>query len=234
MKDKQVIAACILAAGLVLAGAMMPLSVNRMKSYDRKVDVKGLCEREVMADKVIWPITYKVVGNDLGAAVAETEKSNESIIRFLKEGGIAEDEISISAPQISDKYASEYGNNDRVYRFLCTNTITVCTSRVEQALALQRATSDLIKKGIAIAPNDWNSPVVFKYEALNDIKPEMIEEATANAREAAQKFAKDSDSRLGKIKTASQGTFSIEDRDSNTPYIKKVRVVTYVTYYLDN
>ena len=74
----------------------------------------------------------------------------------------------------------------------------------------------------------------FQYEGLNDIKPQMIEEATRNAREAAEKFAKDSDSRLGKIRTANQGTFTIENRDSNTPYIKKVRVVTSVTYYLKN
>ena len=72
----------------------------------------------------------------------------------------------------------------------------------------------------------------FKYEGLNAIKPQMIEEATKNAREAAEKFAKDSDSRLGKIKTANQGTFTIENRDSNTPYIKKIRAVTSVTYYL--
>ena len=89
--------------------------------------------------------------------------------------------------------------------------------------------SELLKQGIVTGGGSWENPVEFKYEGLNDIKPEMIEEATRNAREAAQKFAKDSDSRLGKIKTANQGTFTIEDRDSNTPYIKKVRVVTTVT-----
>ena len=92
-----------------------------------------------------------------------------------------------------------------------------------------------MKKGIVIGTgNQWENPVEFKYEGLNGIKPEMIEEATENARETAQKFAKDSHSRLGKIKNASQGTFSIENRDSNTPYIKRVRVVTSVTYYLKN
>ena len=75
-------------------------------------------------------------------------------------------------------------------------------------------------------------PMRFKFEGLNEIKPGMIEEATKNAREVGEKFAKDSGSRLGKIKTANQGTFSITDRDSNTPEIKKVRVVTSVTYYL--
>ena len=95
--------------------------------------------------------------------------------------------------------------------------------------------ADLLKKGIVTGgSNSWENPVEFRYEGLNEIKPQMIEEATMNAREAAQKFAKDSDSRLGKIKTASQGTFSLENRDSNTPYFKKVRVVTSGPYYLKN
>ena len=101
-------------------------------------------------------------------------------------------------------------------------------------LALMAQQSDLLKKGVVTVANSWDNPVEFKYEGLNDIKPQMIEEATKNAREAALKFAKDSDSSLGKIKTANQGTFTIEARDSNTPYIKKVRVVTSVTYYLKN
>ena len=113
--------------------------------------------------------------------------------------------------------------------------ITVCTSDVDAVLTLMSRQSELLKKGIVTGgANQWENPVEFKYEGLNGIKPEMIEEATMNAREAAEKFAKDSDSRLGKIKTASQGTFTIENRDSNTPYIKKVRVVTSVVYYLDN
>ena len=137
-------------------------------------------------------------------------------------------------PQISDKLANEYGDNNRAFRYIAKNVVTVCTSDVEKVLALMANQSDLLKKGVVAAGNDWENPVEFKYEGLNGIKPQMIEEATQNARETAEKFAKDSDSRLGKIKTANQGTFTIEDRDSNTPYIKRVRVVTSVTYYLDN
>ena len=224
----------ILALAIVLAGAMLPLSVGKFKAYDRTVDVKGLCEREVKADKVIWPLAYKVMGNDLAMVLAETEKDNAAILAFLEEGGIPAEQITVNTPQISDKYATEYGNNDRVYRYLITNVITVCSGNIDAVLALQSRQSELMKKGIAFNGNNWENQTQFKFEALNDIKPEMIEVATANAREAAQKFAQDSDSRLGKIKTASQGTFSIEDRDSNTPYIKKVRVVTYVTYYIRN
>lgn len=224
----------IIAAAVVLAGLMLPLSVAKLKSYDRTVDVKGLCEREVKADKVIWPITYNVVDDQLANILAQTEEYNGIIMKFLSEGGIKAEEISVSTPKISDKYANEYGNNDRVYRYLCTNIITVCTSDIDAVLALQAKQSDLMKSGITLRSNEWESTTQFSFEALNDIKPEMIEEATANARQAAKKFAQDSGSRLGKIKTATQGTFSIENRDSNTPHLKKVRVVTYVTYYLKN
>ena len=116
---------------------------------------------------------------------------------------------------------------------MAKSVIIVCTSDVDEVLALMSRQSELLKKGIVTAGgNQWENPVEFKYEGLNGIKPEMIEEATKNAREAAEKFAKDSESRLGKIKTANQGTFTIADRDSNTPHIKKVRVVTSVIYYL--
>ena len=199
-------------AGLVFLGAMLPKAVKDFRSFDRIVTVKGLCEKEVPADKVIWPLVFKVVGND---------------------GGIGESEITVAVPVISDKYAQEYGNNDRPYRYLSTNVITVCTENVDTAMALMKRQTDLLKKGIVVgSENNWSNPVEFKFEGLNAIKPEMIEEATRNAREVGEKFAKDSGSRLGKIKTANQGTFSITDRDSNTPNIKKVRVVTSVTYYL--
>ena len=221
----------VIAVAMVIAGAMLPVSVAKFKSYDRTVDVKGLCEREVKADKVIWPLSYKVVGNNLADVLRETENSNSEILSFLVQGGIPRGEITVNVPQISDKYASEYGNNDRVYRYLVTNVVTVCTGNVDAVLALQARQSDLMKKGIAFS-SSWENQTQFRFEALNAIKPEMIAEATANARAAADKFAKDSGSRIGKIKTAAQGTFSIEDRDSNTPHIKKVRVVTYVTYYI--
>ncbi|MCQ2133766.1 MAG: SIMPL domain-containing protein [Bacteroidales bacterium] len=224
--------ALIIGAAMVIAAAMLPLSVAKLKSYDRTVDVKGLCEKEVKADKVIWPITYKEMSDDLSALLKQTDANNARIVEFLKSGGLNDSEITVGTPKVSDKFASEYGNNDRLFRYLSTNVVTVCTSNVDAVLALQARQSELMKKGLTLSENDWENPLQFKFEALNDIKPEMIEEATANAREAAEKFAKDSGSRIGKIKTATQGTFSIENRDSNTPHLKRVRVVTYVTYYL--
>lgn len=220
--------------GLVVLGLMIPRAVGKYRSYDRTVNVKGLCEKEVMADKVIWPVVYKVMADDIQSIYDQTDRNNATIKAFLESGGVDASEITVSVPQISDKYANEYGSNDRAFRYIATNVMTVCTDKVEVVLELMSKQSELLKKGIVTGGNSWENPVEFKYEGLNGIKPEMIEEATKNAREAADKFAKDSDSRLGKIKTANQGTFTIENRDSNTPYIKKVRVVTSVTYYLTN
>lgn len=220
--------------GLVVLGLMIPRAVSVYRSYDRTVDVKGLCEREVKADRVIWPITYKVMADDIRSIYSQLDGSVATIKDFLLSGGISENEISVSVPSVSDKLANEYGENQRTFRYIAKNVVTVCTDKVDLVLALMARQSELLKKGIVTESNDWENRVEFSYEGLNDIKPEMIEIATMNAREAAQKFAKDSGSRLGKIKTANQGTFSIVDRDSNTPYIKKIRIVTYVTYYLKN
>jgi hypothetical protein len=218
--------------GLITLGTMIPEGVNSYMSYTRTVDVKGLCEREVMADKVIWPISFKIMGDDLQNVYNQIDQKNKIITNFLKEGGISEEEISIASPKISDKFANEYGNNDRLYRYVTTNVITVCTDKVETVLSLMSKQAQLIKQGITLSSDNWENPTEFKFEGLNDLKPEMVEEATKNARQTAEKFAKDSESELGKIKRASQGSFSIENRDSNTPHIKRVRVVSSITYYL--
>ena len=220
--------------GLVVLGLQFPRAVDKFRSFERTVNVKGLCEKEVKADKVIWPVVYKVMANDIQSVYDQIDANNAIVMAFLESGGVKADEISVAVPTISDKYATEYGSNDRAYRYIATNVLTVCTSDVDAVLALMSRQAELLKKGVVTGGNSWENPVEFRYEGLNDIKPQMIEEATMNAREAAEKFAKDSDSRLGKIKTANQGTFTIENRDSNTPYIKNVRVVTSVTYYLRN
>lgn len=224
---------CIM-LGLMFLGAMMPVAVKVMRSSNRTVYVKGLCEREVKADKVIWPINFKVMSNDNQQLYAEIARQQEEVLRFLQRNGIAGEEVSVANPAISDKFANEYGDNNRAYRYIATSVITVCSSQVDLVRSLMSRQSELLTKNVLIAENNWENPVEFTYEALNDIKPEMIEEATRNAREAAEKFAKDSGSKLGKISDASQGTFTISNRDQNTPYIKKVRVVTSVSYYLKN
>lgn len=217
--------------GLVAMAVMMLLCVKLFRSSERTVTVKGLCEVEVPADKVIWPLSFKVVGDDIGKIYTENARKCATIVDFLKEGGVADEEISIALPKISDKFAQEYGGNERAFRYVLTQVITVCSTNVPTVLELMKGQSALIARDI-VFQNDWDCQTRFLFEGLNEIKPQMIEEATRNAREVAQKFAKDSGSRLGKIKSASQGSFSIEDRDVFTSEVKKVRVVTNVTYYL--
>lgn len=233
MDKSRLFSGLAIMAGLIVLGCMLPRTAVRLKSFDRTVNVKGLCEREVKADHVVWPMTFKVVGNDLNVIYSEIRTKTESVTGFLTKGGISREEISIAIPTISDKYTQEYGNNERTFRYVAKCTVTVSSKEVDRILELMGQQMELIKSGITLE-NDWEAKSEFTFEALNDVKPEMIEEATKNAREVAQKFAKDSESRLGKIKQASQGTFTITDRDSNTPHIKKVRVVTNVIYYLNN
>lgn len=216
--------------GAVVLGVSIILAVSNFKSYDRTVTVKGLCEMEVKADKVIYPIAFKVAGNNLESLYVSVSEKNSAILDFLKSYGFTEDEVTVSLPQVSDRDAEGY--SQRSMRYVVTSVITLYSDKVDNSLEMRKGLADLHKKGITLVADGWSYQPSYLFEGLNSIKPQMIEEATANAREAAQKFADDSGSRLGKIRTASQGQFSISDRDANTPYIKKVRVVTSVVYYL--
>lgn len=217
--------------GLLAIAVALPLAVIRYTNASRTVTVRGLCEQEVKADRAIWPITLKEGGNSLSALAQSVDAKNKIVIEWLVSEGISESEISISAPKVEDQRANGY--QGRVYDYIMTSVITVCTSDIDRVVALQSKQFSLLGKGIAIGTGyAWENPTTYEYTALNSIKPQMIEQATINAREAAEKFAKDSGSRVGKILSASQGQFTISDRDSNTPYMKIVRVVTTVNYQL--
>jgi hypothetical protein len=226
--------AAILALGLVLCGALLKRGINDFIEKERMVTVKGLAEQEVPADKVIWPLVYKELGNDLATIYASMEKKNQAIIAFLKANGVTDDEVSVAPSEVTDLAADRYSNAPIQYRYNATSVITVTSKRVDSVRQLMSMQTALLKQGIAITGGDYRYNVSYEFTGLNGIKPPMIEEATKNARAAAEKFAKDSDSKLGKIRSASQGQFTISDRDANTPYIKSVRVVTTVTYYLKN
>lgn len=226
--------ALILAAGILLLGIMIRGGFNDFKNKERIVTVKGLAEKEVPANKVTWPLVHKEISNDLATIYANIEKKNTAIVKFLKENGITEEEINVEPPQILDIKADRYGNQNVDYRYNSTSVITVTSQNIDKVRELMSEQTELLKKGIALTGGDYQYQVSYEFTGLNDIKPAMIEEATKNARAAAEKFAKDSGSKLGKIKSASQGQFTIYDRDANTPYIKNVRVVTTITYYLKN
>ena len=228
------IEAIVLAVGLTALGIQIKQGIDNFVDKDRIVTVKGLAEMEVPANKVTWPLMYKEVGNDLSVLYNKINETNRAIVSFLKKKGIAEDEISINAPEIIDMQAERYNNNPVSYRYNVTTVITVTSAKVDLVRSLISEQSELLKQGIAITGGDYRYNTQYDYTSLNEIKPQMIEEATKNAREAAQKFAKDSDSELGKIKRAYQGQFSIDNRDANTPYIKRIRVVTTIDYLLED
>lgn len=226
--------AVLLTIGLIAMGAEIRQGINNFVEKDRVVTVKGLAEMEVPANKVTWPLMYKEVGNDLATLYNKISDTNSAIVNFLKKKGITENEISINAPEIIDMQAERYNSNPVPYRYNVTTVITVTSSKVDLVRSLISEQGELLKQGIAITGGDYRYNITYDYTGLNDVKPQMIEEATKNAREAAQKFAKDSDSELGKIKRANQGQFSIENRDANTPYIKRIRVVTTIDYSLED
>ncbi|MCH5328039.1 MAG: SIMPL domain-containing protein [Coprobacter sp.] len=231
-KGKMIASAAVIAVGLYLSGWALGHAIIEVKNRDRVVSVKGLAEREMPADMVIWPLTYKEIGDDLVSIYTTVNRKNETIISFLKKNGITDSEITVSAPQIIDMEAERYSSSRSPYRYNVTSVVTVTSGQVDKVRELMYEQTDLLKQGIAISVGEYQYRPQFMFTRLNDIKPEMIEEATKNARNAADKFAEDSDSRLGKIKKAYQGQFSIDDRDANTPYIKKIRIVTTVDYYL--
>lgn len=222
--------ALLVAAGVVILGAFLYAGINNIAFRDRQVVVRGLAEREVPANKVTWPLVVKSVGNDLQQLYRQVSANNELVIKFLTDNGIPQAEISTGAPTLFDKDAQTWQSN-ATYRYNITQVITVTSSQVEKVNSLIQRQGELLKAGVALS-NDYQYQTTYEYTGLNDIKPEMIAEATRNAREAALKFSEDSDSELGKIKTAVQGQFSISDRDAYTPWIKNIRVVTSVTYYL--
>ena len=191
----------------------------------------GFAWKSGIADEVLWPISFRVLGNDLQEVYRQAEAQMQIVKEFLKSGGIKPDEITDASPKVDDAQANMYGENKRAYRYILTPSVTVSTKNVDAVLALQRSMSELIAKGVT-PTEDYSFRTIFNYTKLNSIKPAMIEAATVNAREAAEKFAKDSGSTLGKIRRASQGQFQIFDRDANTRWIKNVRVVTTVEYYL--
>lgn len=218
--------------GLSSLGFLIGNSLLDIKKLDRTVTVKGLAEREVNANIVLWPITFRVTANTLPEIYNQIEKNNERIISFLCSFGIEKKEITLSQPNINDKLLYQYDNNNSIPRYSATQTLTVYSNKVSKVQELTGKIGELVKENISLTTEYPNTNISYNFSKLNSLKPEMIEMATKNARSAALKFAKDSNSSLGKIKSASQGYFTITSRDEHNPQIKSIRVVTTIEYYL--
>lgn len=224
--------AALLAVSIVVLGLCIKWGIDDFVDKDRKVTVKGLAEKEVDADKVTWPILSKELGNNLPNLYDKIEQTQGKIKSFLLENGIKESEINVNAPVVIDLNAERYVSNQSQYRYNITSIITVTSHNVKLVRSIIARQGELLREGVAIVDGGYENPVKYEYVSFTAMKPSMMQEAIANAEKTAKQFADNSHSKLDKILTADQGQFSIEDRDSNTPYVKKVRVVTTVTYSL--
>lgn len=236
---KKVCGAAILALGLVLGGFFPGYYYYQAKVDTNSVVVKGLAEMDVKADLAIWNIKFVVTGNNVIKVQQDMEKQKAIVNEFLIKNNIKEEEINIGRLETNDLMANPYrGNNDNGIRFILTQNIMVKSKDVDNIARVLNMSGDLVAQGI-IFNQDYGYPVSYLFTGLNDIKPQMLAEATKNAKEAAAEFAKNSGSKVGKIRHANQGVFSILPREQSAyasemqEIEKKVRVVSTVEYWLE-
>jgi hypothetical protein len=233
----------LLMLGLIVGGWILGSQIKATRLADRYVTVKGLVERNVKSDLAIWPIAFKESGANLQSVLQQSEKDKQSVLAFLKSQGFTDAEISVGDLGVTDRAADIYNNNTKPdSRFVVSQTITLTTKNVDRASVAGSRAADLVRAGVVLS----NSGVTYRFTGLNSLKPDMITEATRNARAAATRFAQDSESEVGPIRSANQGVFSISaanavsggEGDGEMPMnadssvMKKVRVVTTVDYYL--
>lgn len=222
-------AALLIALGLAAGGWLSAQGLAKFRTADRYVTVKGLAERHVEADLVVWPLPHAVAGNDLAQVQAALDANTAAIRRFFTDAGFGDEEIVVSPPRLEDRAAYAWGEQQPRERYRYSNTVTLRTARVGEALEALRRTGELVASGVLLAEGGFPQ---FEYTRLNDIKPALIAEATAAARASAEQFAQDAKAKVGGIRSANQGQIDISDRDQGSPQVKKIRVVTTVEYFL--
>ena len=229
---RPVVAALLIALGLVGAGWFASQGMARLKTADRYVTVKGSAEKIVDADLVVWPLAHSVGGNDLADVQGRLDANTATIRGFFTGAGFKPEEIVVSPPRLEDRWAYAYGDNRPPERFRYSTTVTLRTSNVANALSVLRRSGELVSRGVMLGAEGEAGGPVSTTPNSTTIKPALIAEATANARKSAEQFAKDSGARIGGIRSANQGVVDISNRDQGSPQVKKVRVVTTVEYFL--
>lgn len=231
-----IIAAVLLALGLMVTGYFISDGLVHLRGGERAVSVRGLSERDVKADLAIWPIQYTVTDNDLSVAQNQLQEQGKKVEAFLKAQGLPPENVRVQRVDVTDLLAQQYRpDNIQNGRYILTKTYMVRTNDVDLVDKMFRNVGDLIGEGVILSQGSGPS---YMFTKLNDVKPDMIAEATKSAREAAQKFAEDSGAKVGDIKNAYQGLFQIMARDEDNAMEssvidKRVRVVTTVEYYLE-
>lgn len=239
MNSQHTIPAIILAAGLVLGGLLIGSGFARGRAADRFVTVKGVAERDVTADLALWPLRVSAADNDLAAAQATVSRSLAKIRVFLQRSGIDTADAELQEVHVTDNYALSYRAEQAPTRYVVRQTLMVRSTKPAVVLAASQRVGELVSAGVVLSSEEYQGGgPTFLFTKLNDVKPAMIAAATANAREAAEQFAKDSRTSLGGIRQASQGVFLILARDQapgiseESQVNKVVRVVSTVEYFL--
>ena len=225
-KIKQVITSSpfIIAVSVIISAIIFLVSAQSFSDQGKYVEVKGLSEKVVKADRAIWSLGFDVKSNDVNELYSTIERNTQAIESFLEEQGFTEDEMSTAPVNV---YQDTY--RDAQYRYNASVQMSVYTDKVDVAREASEKTIPLIRQGIIFN----NSYLDFEFTDLNSIKPEMLEEAIANAHVSAEQFANDAKARLGGISRANQGVFSITQKDPGSPEYKKVRVVSTLRFMLN-
>lgn len=244
-----IVAGAILAVGFILAGWVLGAQIKAIRLGDRYVAVRGLAERTVKSDLAIWNISFRSSGNDFQTVLAQSTAQKQTVLAFLKAQGVPQGEITVGPPNVIDREALEFGSvQGKQSRYILTQSIVVTSPDVDLIADANQKVGTLLKQGVILAgsPGVSGSRLTYEFTSLNAITPDMITEATKNARIAAERFAENSGSKVGAIRQASQGSFSITAADSggssgyspnnnpNASIMKTVRVVTNVQYYISN
>lgn len=219
----------LIAVGIALSGYFLYLGIESFTTKDRVVTARGLSERQVLADKAVWTISFGITGNSIEYLYERLEPKKQALVKFLKNNGISDEEI-VFAPSTASDRSSWYDWDKKkgtIDQYELTGHMTVVSKDVEKVRQLQLRQLDLLHSGVILE----NSYISYEYTGLNNLKPEMVEEATRNARIVANKFAEDANAKLGALKSARQGQFEVES-DEVMPHMRNVRVVTTMEYYL--
>jgi hypothetical protein len=234
----QLVPALLVAIGIAAAGWFAGDAVVRGRSADRYVTVKGVSEREVQADLALWPIQFVVAENDLASTQARSAEASKKVTDFLARHGIEASQLELQDLSVTDTQANRYGGQPAPRRYVISRTIMVRSTAPDIVFKASQAVGELVDAGVVLSSEGgWGGPT-FLFTRLNDVKPAMIAEATANGRQAAEQFAKDASSRLGGIRQANQGLFVILPRDQaqgvqeQRQRTKVVRVVSTIDYQL--
>ncbi|MGO9016800.1 MAG: SIMPL domain-containing protein [Syntrophobacteraceae bacterium] len=234
--------------GLVIGAAILGRSIEEIRKSERYVTVKGFAERDVKADLAVWPIKVKTAGDNLSEVSQSSEQTRKKVVQFLIEKGFKPEEIVNQYLTVSDRQAESSKVKDGL-RYVADATIVLRSNDVDKVQRVSQMTDELINAGVVISESRGYEGLSYMFTRLNAIKPEMMAEATKNARAAANQFAQDSGSKIGAIRKASQGLFSINDRDrvagqaENTDHYyfspssdlnKRVRVVLTIDYFLEH